>query len=46
MIAGIRVAWEKRVNAVIPTINAIEKSFDLAHEVFNRVFRRIPPAMR
>jgi len=43
MIAGIRLAREKQVNVlVIPTITAIEESVDLAHEVFNRVFRRVP----
>lgn len=46
MIAGIRLAREKQVSVrVIPTINAIEESIDLAHEVFNRVFRKVPAKM-
>ena len=27
---------------VIPTANAIEESVDLAHEIYNRVFRKVP----
>jgi hypothetical protein len=43
LIAGMRLAREKQVNVrVIPTIQAIEESVDLAHEVYNRVFRRVP----
>jgi len=43
MIAGIRLAREKQVNVrVIPTHTAIEESVDLAHEVFNIVFRKVP----
>jgi hypothetical protein len=43
LIAGIRLAREKQVNVrVITTISAIEESVDLAHEVYNRVFRRVP----
>ena len=43
MIAGIRLAREKQVSVrVIPTINAIQESVELAHEVFNRVYRRVP----
>lgn len=46
MIAGMRLARERQVNVrVIPTINAIEESVDLAHEIFNRVFRRVPGAV-
>ena len=46
MIAGIRLAREKQVNVrVIPTSHAIEESVELAHEVFNRVFRRVPEKM-
>jgi hypothetical protein len=30
---------------VIPTGNAIEESVDLAYEIFNRVFRRVPERM-
>lgn len=46
IIAGLRLAREKRVNVrVVPTRAAIEESVDLAHEVFNRVFRRVPETM-
>ena len=46
MIAGIRLAREKPVNVrVIPVSHAIEESVELAHEVFNRVYRRMPEAM-
>jgi hypothetical protein len=46
MIAGIRLAREKQVNVrVIPTIHAIEESVDLAHDIFNRVFRKVPEKM-
>jgi len=47
MIAGIRLAREKQVNVkVIPTIHAIEESVELAHEIFNRVFRKVPEKVR
>jgi hypothetical protein len=43
LIAGIRLARERQVNIrVIPTRNAIEESVELAHEIFNCVFRRVP----
>ena len=43
MIAGIRLAREKQVNVrVIPTSHAIDESVELAHEIFNRVFRKVP----
>ena len=43
LIAGIRLARERQVNArVIPTRTAIDESVDLAHEIFNRVFRKVP----
>ena len=43
MIAGVRLARERQVNIrVIPTSTAINESVDLAHEIFNRVFRRVP----
>jgi hypothetical protein len=43
LIAGIRLAREKQVNVrVVPTSHAIEESVDLAYEVFNRVFRKVP----
>jgi hypothetical protein len=43
LIAGIRLARETHVNhRVIPTSNAINESVDLAHEIYNRVFRKVP----
>ena len=43
LIAGIRLARERQVNTrVIPTRAAIEESVELAHEIFNKVFRRVP----
>jgi hypothetical protein len=43
VIAGLRLAREKQINVrVIPTSTAIEESVDLAHEIFNRVFRKVP----
>jgi uncharacterized protein (TIGR02391 family) len=46
-IAGIRLAREQQVTArVVPTSKAIEESADLAHEIFNRMFRRVSEAQR
>lgn len=46
LIAGIRLAREAHVNVrVVPTSRAIEESVDLAHEIYNRVFRRVPEKM-
>jgi len=43
LIAGIRLARERQVNTrVVPTRQAIEESVDLAHEVYNQVFRKVP----
>ena len=43
IIAGLRLARERQVNVrVIPTSRAIEESVDLAHEIFNSVFRKVP----
>jgi len=43
LIAGIRLARERQVNVrVIPTGHAIDESVDLAYEIYNRVFRRVP----
>lgn len=43
VIAGLRLAREKQVNIrVVPTRVAIEESVDLAHEIFNQVFRKAP----
>jgi hypothetical protein len=46
LIAGIRLAREKQVNVrVIPTGVAIDESVDLAHEIFFKVFRKVPEKM-
>ena len=43
LIAGIRLARERQVNVrVIPMSHAVDESVELAHEIFNRVFRRVP----
>lgn len=43
LIAGIRLARKRQVNVwVVLTGKAIEESVDLAHEIFNRVFRKVP----
>jgi len=43
VIAGLRLARERQVNVrILPTIHAIDESVDLAHEIFNKVFRRVP----
>ncbi len=43
LIAGIRLARERQVNIrVSPTSHSIDESIDLAHEIFNRVFRKVP----
>jgi len=43
IIAGLRLARERQVNIrVVPTRAAISESVDLAHEVFNQVFRKVP----
>jgi hypothetical protein len=42
IIAGLRLARERQVNVrVVPTVNAIEESVDLSHEIFNRVFPKV-----
>ncbi|MBB5058106.1 hypothetical protein HDF16_002812 [Granulicella aggregans] len=42
LIAGIRLAREKQVNIrVMPTSAAIDESVEMAHEIYNRVFRRV-----
>jgi hypothetical protein len=47
LIAGIRLARERQVNTrVVPTSQAIEESVDLAHEIFNRVFRKVPEQVK
>lgn len=43
LIAGIRLARKRQVNVrVIPTRTAMEESVDLAHEIYNRVLRKVP----
>lgn len=43
IIAGLRLARERQVNVrVVPTGHAIDESVDLAYEIFNRVFRKVP----
>jgi hypothetical protein len=43
VIAGLRLARERQVNVrVIPTSHAIDESVDLEHEIFNRVYRKVP----
>jgi hypothetical protein len=40
---GHRLAREKQVNVrVTPASHAIDESVELAHEIFNRVFRKVP----
>jgi hypothetical protein len=47
LIAGIRLARERQVNIrVVPTRQAIEESVDLAHEVYNQVFRKVPEKVK
>ena len=47
IIAGIRLARESQVHTrVIPTIKAIDESCDLSHEIFNRIFHRVPDKVR
>jgi hypothetical protein len=47
LIAGIRLARERQVNVrVVPTRQAIEESVDLAHEVYNQVFRGVPEKVK
>jgi hypothetical protein len=41
-LPGIRLASQAQVNVrVVPTGVAIEESVDLAHEIYNRVFREV-----
>lgn len=43
LIAGIRLARERQVNMrVYPTRQAVEESVEMAHEIFNIVFRKVP----
>jgi hypothetical protein len=43
LIAGIRLARQTQVNVrVVPTGTAIGESVELAFEIYNRVFRKVP----
>jgi hypothetical protein len=43
LIAGRRLARATHVNhRQLPTSDAINESVDLAHEIYNRVFRKVP----
>jgi hypothetical protein len=47
MIAGIRLARQTQVNVrVTPTSHAIDESVELAHEIFNRAFRKVPDRIK
>ena len=47
LIVGIRLARERQVNVrVVPTRQAIEESVELAHEIFDKVFRRVPEKVK
>jgi hypothetical protein len=47
LIAGIRMAREQQVNVrVRPTSVEIDESVDLAHEIYNRVFRKVPEKLK
>jgi hypothetical protein len=47
MIAGIRLARERQVNVrVLPTVQAIEESVELAHKVFEEIFRKVPEQVK
>jgi hypothetical protein len=42
LIAGIRLARNTQVNMrVIPTRDAVNESVELAHEIYNIVFRKV-----
>jgi hypothetical protein len=44
---GIRLARDKQVNVrVIHTSAAVAESVDLAYEIFNRVFRKVPQKLQ
>jgi hypothetical protein len=43
IIAGLRLARERQVNVrVVPTIHATDESVELARELFDKVFRKVP----
>jgi hypothetical protein len=47
LIAGIWLARERQVNVrVVHTSHAIDESFELAHEIYNQVFRKVPDRLK
>ena len=47
LIAGIRLARERQVNVrVVPTRQAIDESVELAFEIFNKVFLKVPEKVK
>lgn len=47
IIAGLRLARQSQVSVrVLPTIHATEESIDLSHEIFYRIFRKVPQRMK
>ena len=46
IIAGLRLARQNQVNVrVIPISVAVGESVELAHDIYSRVFRKMPKAM-
>ena len=46
IIAGLRLARQNQVNVrVIPIGVAVGESIELAHDIYSRVFRKMPKAM-
>ena len=46
IIAGLRLARQNQVNVrVIPISVAVAESIELAHDIYSRVFRKMPKAM-
>jgi hypothetical protein len=46
IIAGLRLARQNQVNVrVIPISVAVGESIELAHDIYSRVFRKMPKAM-
>jgi hypothetical protein len=46
IIAGLRLARQNQVNVrIIPIRDAVEESVELAHDIYSRVFRKMPKAM-
>jgi hypothetical protein len=46
ILVGLRLARQNQVNVrVIPIRDAMEESVELAHDIYSRVFRKMPRAM-